>query len=97
MFLVASIKPRDEPGTTSVSASDQVLAEADDIVVSALFDDIVRQLVTPVDAREPAWGAPSEHPDASDDGSSVWTPTPRVHPGRSRSPPQNLRTHELNN
>ncbi|SMQ74843.1 hypothetical protein [Agreia sp. VKM Ac-1783] len=88
MFLVASIKPRDEPRTTSASASDQVLAEADDIVVSALFDDIVRQLLTPVDAREPEPDAWSAHADESEDGYSIWTPPPRVHPGRSRSPPQ---------
>jgi hypothetical protein len=89
MFLVASIKPRDEPRTASAPTSDQVLAEADAIVVSALFDDIVRQLVTPVDTREPEPDAWSAHADEPDDGSSVWTPSPRVHPGRSRSPPQN--------
>ena len=86
MFLVASIKPRDEPRTTSALASDRVLAEADDIVVSALFDDIVRQLVTPVDACEPMPDASAQANDPGI-GSSVWTPPRQVHPGRSRSPP----------
>ncbi|SMG45323.1 hypothetical protein [Agreia pratensis] len=87
MFLVASIKPRDEPRTVSAEASDDVLAEAEAIVVSALFDDIVRQLSAQVDAREPEPDAWSAHTDEPDDDSSVWTPSPRVHPGRSRSPP----------
>jgi hypothetical protein len=85
MFLVASVKPRAEPQTDS----DRVLAEADAIVVSALFNDIVRQLATPVNARERESGEPSAHADEVDDGYNVWIPSPRVHPGRSRSPPPN--------
>lgn len=85
MFLVASAKPRAEPQLKP----DQILAEAESIVVSVLFDDIVRELSTSVDMREPEPGTSSGHPEEPDDDASVWAPSPRVHPGRSRSPPLN--------
>jgi hypothetical protein len=84
MLLIASVKPRDEPQRPD----GQVVAEAESIIVRALFDDIVRQLAITVAAREPESGSPSALPDEAGDGSSVWIPSPRVHPGRSRSPPQ---------
>jgi hypothetical protein len=85
MFLVASAKPRAEPQLEPDQV--QLLEEADTVIVSALFDDIVRHLTTRVADREPELNARSAPPPELDDDSSVWTPSPRVHPGRSRSPP----------
>jgi hypothetical protein len=85
MFLVASAKPRAEPQLEPDQV--QLLEEADTVIVSALFDDIVRHLTTRVADREPELNARSAPPPELHDGSSVWSPSPRVHPGRSRSPP----------
>jgi hypothetical protein len=88
MTLIAAASTRADPQT---DRGGQVLAEVDDIIVRVLFDDIVRQLTTPVQARDPEPSPRAAVPEVLGEPSGVWVPSIRVHPGRSRSPPHQIR------
>jgi hypothetical protein len=85
MTLVAAVSPS---VVDSTDQGEQILAEVRDVIVRVLFDDIVRRLTTPVATRDPEPRDPAVVPDVLEGSRGVWAPSIRVHPGRSRSPPQ---------
>jgi hypothetical protein len=85
MTLVAEVLPR---AVDSTDRGEQFLAEVDEVIVRVLFDDIVRRLTTPVAARDPEPRDRVAVPKVLVGSRGVRAPSIRVHPGRSRSPPQ---------
>ncbi|WP_297370267.1 hypothetical protein [Cryobacterium sp.] len=60
---------------------DQILADAENVIVSVLFDDIVRMLLTPATLRDP-----EPHPEVSP--RPARTVAPRVPEGQDRMRPE---------